>query len=52
MLVIDYGQIYNLNDYYQNGELYTNRNNTPKLIVLNKNLSCEMVSSCEYLKFS
>lgn len=50
ILVTNDGQVYHIgnNDYYQNGELSTNRNNTPKLCILNKNLSCEMVSTGEY----
>ena len=50
MMVTFDGQIWHLgnNDYYQNGESSTARNNSPKLLTLNKSLACEMVSNGEY----
>jgi alpha-tubulin suppressor-like RCC1 family protein len=50
MLVTNDGQIFHLgsNDYFQNGENSNTRNNTPKLLSLNKQLTCEMISGGEY----
>jgi alpha-tubulin suppressor-like RCC1 family protein len=50
MLTTFDGKVYHLgnNDYYQNGENNTSRNNTPKLIVIPKNFFVEMCTCGEY----
>lgn len=49
LLTID-GDVYHIgnNDYYQSGESSATRNNTPKLLALNKSLTCEMMGAGEY----